>query len=266
MSLCLYCGRVITKEQASKEHIFPKSIGGTETLPRGSVCLECNHNLSPLDIALTREHPAMMDAFQSNPNIKGYRRKGKNAEEKNRRKFCIEGKGEAEDTKIKRKGNDVFQINSNYYVTSEMFIRALHKCMANFLCFKFGAEQTRKSFPQLIDFVVNGGNVSSWSYAASYFNHFQLPLISNPIPFEFLLNGSEVRIIGFLHTSGIWITATHPNALSQPFIEAVSSLIEKKLLQDCGEKSVSCFGFNYDLKNRPLIGSLRFLWVNPKLE
>ena len=48
---------------------------GKQTLPVGSVCKQCNEEFHSLDIFLKKGHPAMMDAFQVDPLIKGRNRK-----------------------------------------------------------------------------------------------------------------------------------------------------------------------------------------------
>jgi ribosomal protein S8E len=84
-----------------------------------------------------------MDAFQADPDIKGYKRKGKDKEEKTRKKNFV--KGEAKHTRISReKLPDVNLVNANFRVTSEKFVRALHKCTANILCDYYGSTFTRR--------------------------------------------------------------------------------------------------------------------------
>ena len=131
--ICLWCGKSEGLDKTI-EHIFPKSIGGRKTLPIGSVCGACNHQLHFLDTALIRENPAMMDAFQADFGIKGYKRKGKQKEEKSLRRTYFEGEGGAKYTKIKRQESDIFFVNADFNVISANFVRALHKCTSNVLC------------------------------------------------------------------------------------------------------------------------------------
>jgi HNH endonuclease len=143
----LWCGKLVDERNRNREHIFPRSIGGKKTLSLGSVCMDCNSKLSFLDRVLTRENPAIMDAFQADPDIKGYKRKGKDKEEKTRRKIFVKGEGEAKHTRISReKLPDVNLVNANFRVTSEKFVRALHKCTANILCDYYGSTFTRRKF------------------------------------------------------------------------------------------------------------------------
>jgi hypothetical protein len=105
--------------------------------------------------------------------------------------------------------------------------------------------------------------VLPWSYAVSFPNPFQRPSISEPKPFNFLVNGENM--VGFLHTSGIWLTSPRPFSLSKETIEVVSEEIVGKICHDnksSPEKAIACFGFNWDLsKDVVLVGRLNFLWI-----
>lgn len=264
-SICLWCGKptIENRTDESAEHIFPKAIGGKKTLPVGSVCKECNGKLGFLDDCLKYGHEAMMDAFQADFGIKGRIRDKDDRERKARERTYIEGKGEAKDTKIRRNNFDVYLINANFDVKSENFVRGLHKCTANILCDTYGSVATRKNYEELLKFVYDGEDVLPWSYAVSFSNPFQRPLISEPKPFIFLVNGEN--IVGFLHTSGIWLTGSRPFSLNQKAIEVVSERIMGKIGYDNKsnpEKAIVCFGFSWDLsKDVVIIGRLKFLWI-----
>jgi hypothetical protein len=261
----LWCGKPTVENGIieSAEHIFPVAIGGKKTLPAGYVCTECNNKLGVLDDSLKYGHEAMMDAFQADVGIKGRVRNRDDTERKVRERTYIEGKGEAKHTKIKRNNCDVYLINANFNVKSENFVRGLHKCTANILCDTYGSATTRKNYGDLLKFVYDGGNWRPWSYAVSFSNPFQRPLISEPKPFIFSVNGENIA--GFLHTSGIWVTGSRPFSLNPVTIEIVSKRIVEKIGHDNEpdpEKAIACFGFNYDLsKNGIVIGKLKFLWM-----
>jgi hypothetical protein len=260
--ICLWCGKS-TEGEKSVEHVFPKSIGGKETLPLGSVHKKCSDDLDS-DRFLKKGHLAMMDAFQVDSQISGYRRKGKNKERKQKERIAIKGIGEAEHTKINRKNHDVYLINPNFIVTSKEFVRALHKCLANVLCYNYGSKTTRENYKELLKFVKDGGDVRPWSYAISYPNPVlpHRPLISEPKTLVFLINGEITNVICFIHTSGIWLVGSHPFSLNPKVIEDVSELIMqalKHIKEPNTQKPITdFFGFNYESNT---IGKLKFLWI-----
>lgn len=272
--ICLWCGKPTSGDRKihGVEHIFPKAIGGKKTLPVGSVCKTCNHELGKLDKFLKKEHPAMMDAFQVDPRVKGYTRGETDKKRKEKEKTVIEGVGEARHTKITReKRPDIEFLNANFAVTSETFVRALHKCVANVLCNKHGSMTTRRKFKDLLKFVKDGGDVLPWSYAVSFPNPFNRPLIEEPKCFLFSVNGEDQKIISFIHTSGIWIAGSHPFLLNPKVIEVVSETIAKKIThikEPNTRKSIThFFGFDWSLsKDRVLIGALKFLWIVEEIE
>lgn len=272
--ICLWCGKPTSGDRKidGVEHIFPKAIGGKKTLPVGSVCKKCNHELGNLDRFLKKEHPAMMDAFQVDPRIKGYKRGRKDKKRKKKEKILLEGEGEAKHTRISRKKRpNVEFLNVSFIVTSETFVRALHKCIVNVLCDKYGSITTRKKYGDLLKFVKDGGDVRPWSYAISFPSPFERPLISEPKCFVFSGNGENKNIISFIHTSGIWVTGSHPCLLNPKVIEAVSELITKEITrikEPNTKKSITdFFGFDWSLsKDRVAIGKLKFFWTVEGIE
>jgi len=274
--ICLWCGKQTTGNKGidGVEHIFPKAIGGSKVLPIGSVCKKCNNELGELDKFLKKEHPAMMDAFQVDPRIKGRIRNKKDRERKEKEKLVINGIGKAQYTKIDRRTQpDIKFLNAEFIVTSETFVRALYKCAANILCDIYGSVATRERYKELLEFVRYGGDVRPWSYAISFPNPFNRLLASEPKYFIFLVeDGSEDKyIVGFIHTSGIWIMGSHPFLVNSKIIEISSKLIIKKLghLKESNTQKpiTDFFGFGWGLeKNRTFIGRLKFLWVVKEIE
>ena len=143
--------------------------------------------------------------------------------------------------KVSRKGSDIYLLNADFTVATPIFVRGLYKCSANILCHNYGSATTRKEYPKLLTFVGEGEDVCPWSYAVSFANPFKRPLISEPMPI--LIQADDAKVIGFLHSSGIWITGAHPFCLNQHVIEAASTVIVNKLVNDnkCDEV-LSCFG------------------------
>jgi hypothetical protein len=264
-SICLWCGKstFYRRVDESAEHVIPVAIGGKKILPIGSVCRECNNQLGFLDDCLKYEHEAMMDAFQADYGIKGRIRNKDDRERKAKERIYIKGKGDAIDVKIGREGSDVHLINANFDCKSEKFVRSLHKCTANILCNTYGSELTRKSFPDLLRFVYYGGDWTPWSYAVSFSNPFQRPIISEPRPFTLSRNLED--IVGFSHSSGIWLTGSKPSLLTSRIVEEASDIISQKIRESNKtnpEMAISSFGFNYSLsKNDLVIGDLKFIWT-----
>ena len=265
---CLWCGKN-TSENTDREHIFPEAIGGKNKLPAEFVCKQCNHELHFLDEALKREHPAMLDAFQVDRNIKGKIRNKKDKIRKEKERTNISGKFEANSINITRDNNgNINYLNASHIVTSEYYVRSLHKCVANILCNSYGSDYVRKNYPKLLYFVQNGGDVRPWSYAVSYPNLFIRPLISEPRVVNrcsIKVNNKTLEVISFIHTSGIWIVGSSPFLLNPSLIEKFSDSIIKEIAQKkepTSKKAITdFFGFEWDKEKRNYIGELKFLWA-----
>ena len=269
--ICLWCGQKTTgiKSVDTEEHIFPEAIGGKKTLYIGAVCKSCQENLCNLDNSLKKEHPSMMDSYQADENIKG--KKTSNKERKERRlreKIEIQGIGETGSTKIRRANGNIDFINVNYAITSETFIRSLHKCIANILCDIYGSIEVRKKYIDLLDFVKEGGDIRPWSYALSSPFPLKRPLISEPRlinHYSIKTNNKTHEVISFIHTSGVWIVGSSPFLLNPSIIENFSSLIIKQLehIKDPISKKplTDFFCFEWHKEKRDYFGKLKFLWV-----
>lgn len=273
----MWCGRKTTEERdkEGREHIFPEAIGGTKTLPIGDVCRECNNELGKLDYALKKGHPAMMHAYQIDPNIKGKKRSGKKGKEvKQRRlreKTHIEGK---HSTRIERNLNSTIFINASFSKYSDSFSRALHKCIANIICGEHGSNFVRKNCKELLEFVKNGGDGRPWSYAISYSGLFNKLLIEpTPTKYAAIKTGNTIKyIVSFIHTSGIWIVGSHPFLLNKEIIIKLSAslLNNTSLLQQFGKtyktEITKYYGTTAFLEERELLSELKFEWVIKEIE
>lgn len=61
MGLCIYTGADDSKAKFSDaEHVFPKCIGRTNTLPLGSVSDEINKYFSKLELGFARQYPPVV--------------------------------------------------------------------------------------------------------------------------------------------------------------------------------------------------------------
>ena len=267
-SICLWCGKPTNKNKhtESAEHIFPKSMGGKKTLPVGYVCKDCNKSFGQtLDSTFKYGHEAMMMAFQSDSDINGRIRSQKDKERKLREKTFIEGKDNIKDTKIKKDGKNMYLINANFEGKSKVFVRSLHKYTANILCNLYGQAVTREKYESLLQFVKDGGDWQPWSYAVSYPSPHFHPLISEPRLLIFSVNQGNIRIISFIHTSGIWITGAYPFQLNAQTIETLSNEIAEKIAHiinpDTQKSIINYFGWNWDFDNRTSFGKLKFKWI-----
>lgn len=273
--VCLWCGKP-TVGDTIREHIFPKAIGGGKTLPVGSVCGGCNHKFGEgkygagkkkysLDEALKKEHPAMMRSYQLDPRLGRHEK-----DRKKKEKTEIKGVGESRDARIKQQNSDEYQINTNWAITSETFVRALHKCTANVLCGIYGSVTTRNNYGDLLKFVDEGGDVRPWTYAVSFSKPNSGLRKYEPTPLVFFpAIGGNKHLVSFAHTSGIWITGSQPYLLNPALVESVSETIIKKIRNSNKtnpEKAVDSFGFDgWGLKGKA-IGRLRFHWVFKEIE
>ncbi|NQE45799.1 hypothetical protein C5S31_07245 [ANME-1 cluster archaeon GoMg2] len=219
----------------------------------------------------------MMDSYQVDGGIKSKKASGKAAKEKIARRIKertdIHGIGEASSTRISRSGGGVNLLNANYEITSEKFVRSLHKCIANILCDLYGSIYVRKNYRELLYFVQNGGDVRPWSYAVSYPAPFIRPLISEPRVVNRCLikiNNKSHEIISFIHTSGIWIVGSSPHLLNPNLIGKISDSIITELAsqkEHISKKPMTgFFGFEWNKEKRSTIGKLKFLWVVKEIE
>lgn len=272
--ICLWSGEQTTgvKSIDHEEHIFPECIGGKKTLPVGDVSWRWNNELSWLDNILKKGHPAIMQAYQDDPNIKG-----KKTSDKERRRRRAEEKTTIESKigpdKIKKANGDVSLINVQYGIYNETFSRALHKCVANVLCFEKGSIYARKHYSDLINFVKNGSGTDQWPYAVSYANPFQKILTApTPIKLGFYskpTDNNETALVCFMHSSGIWIGSSQPNSLFKQNVEYFGDAILTAPIFDIIKKEggdiENLFGMRWE-SFREYLGKLNFLLVKKQIE
>lgn len=271
-SICLWCGKPTNAQNSNREHIFAKTIFGQTTLRIGSVCKNCNDKFGAkmygsgnekysLDEALKKEHPAFMRSYQADPRLGRHDR-----ERKQREKTEITGVGECKDMRIIRKNNDEYDVNVSWVITSETFVRALHKCTVNVLCDQYGVRITRDSFEQLLNFVYNGGDVHPWAYAVTFSKPGVIKYDPTPLVFHF--DDERKKVVCFLHTSGIWITGSQPYLINTAIVEFLCETILSKISEDNllePEKAVDFFSFGWGFKSIP-IGKLKFHWIVKEIE
>jgi len=281
--ICMWCGKN-TFDNKSKEHIFPECIGGNIKLIKECVCDECNNKFSrDVDEALKKEHPIMMDAYQDSCFIEnkiiGKKGNKERKERKKKERYDIKGIGEAENVRVYRddKGKDINFCGASFVVNSPKFVRSLHKCAANVLCSVYGPSYMRNNYKELLDFVKNGKNIESWSYAVSYRNYNDRFSMEPRVMFSNKKNKivvdieyGQYEIVCFIHTSGIWIIGSYPYLINKEIIEYVDREIFEELNKRNefkGHNIKELFGgFGFMIDNREFIGKLRFLWCKKELE
>ncbi len=263
------------KEIDSEEHIFPECIGGRDTLPVGDVSKEWNNRLSWLDNILKKGHPAMMFAYQVDPTITG--KKTSNKARKKRRKE--EKKSISNITGVTRIERDLESrqtnlLNASFEGFDNDFCRSIHKCIANVICFHEGSRYVRDNFLELIDFVKNGTNPGAWSYAVSFADPFiGLCIVPQCIKLAYSLDKQlqqQCVWVCFVHTSGIWIAVSQPNALNKEIIEEFSNSILAdtplvKKIEEAGADFRRLFGMEW-ASNRKFIGEFKFIWIKKQIE
>jgi hypothetical protein len=156
---------------------------------------------------------------------------------------------------------------------NDNYSRAIYKCIANVICYEKGSIYVRNNFMELIDFVKEGKNPSAWSYAASFaspFSHLCLRPAPIKLGFSFAQDLKKECIwVCFAHTSGLWLGASQPNAMSKESIENFSNSLRNNPLiidiENTGNDIRQLFGMVWD-KDRELIGELKFLWVKKQIE
>ena len=251
--VCVWCGSD-TKNEKSVEHIFPESIGGKITLPRGDVCLKCNMKLSHLDRRLKYGTLHMIRSYQNNPNLIGKKTSSRQrkARRKNEKKK-MSTLGTKPSITVVRDGDDTKINIFDLKIDHNEFCRALHKCIINCLCHIQGTKITRMNHSDLLEFVIDNKNFENWSYAFAplKFNYgasctptyiacesreftkkeyremvaevvdskgkilYQYPYkIIDSIKTDVL-----ITYITFIHTSGIYLCSTIPNIMNEDIIK-----------------------------------------------
>jgi len=158
------------------------------------------------------------------------------------------------------------------------FCRAIHKCVANIICFEKGSLFVSENYPELIDFVKNGTNSNLWSYAVSYQGYREmLSILPKTIGFgyqPYLEKREDTIFVAFSHTSGIWMASSNPNSLNIKVIERTS----ENILKDNSpyqEQFKERFGyrlediFNSQVmsgKPRNRFGAFNFVWIKKNIE
>ena len=275
----MWCGKETTgiKKEDGVEHIFPEAIGGIDTLPIGDVCKECNNELSKIDKALKIGSLAMMHAYQTDTRIKG--KKTSDIERRQRRlkeKTHIEGISGAQ---IKRnpQGHWTEIRNGSFLRNTDSFSRALHKCIANVICYHEGSKFVRKNCKELLEFVKNGGDVRPWSCAVSYPYILNRALSVIPHAMKLLTiknknNEIVALIVCFVHTSGIWLAGSQPFLLSKQKIEMLSDALVnntpevKRVEKKYDTKITDLFGETSIVGIKNFIGKLNFIWIIKEIE
>ena len=132
----------------------------------------------------------------------------------------------------------------------------------------------RAEYPELIEFVKNGGNIQQWSYALSAPTLFNHMIISAPLLLQKIKDENGIQIIhSFIHTSGIWLVGTKPNALNPHMIGHMSQAIFDELQHDRFKNSTNrepasnYFGSNAFIPDKRIaIGPLNFYWAKAEIE
>ena len=163
--VCLYCksktrcdNTTVGKFVQSREHIFPKSMGGEKMLVKGDVCDECNNRLSVVDKAFKKNSLMTALAYQVD-DFKQGRKRNSDAIEEEKKRISLDNGGSIIETKVDAVGScHVNFINVDFSYFDEYFSRSIHKCVANALCRSYGSIRTNELFFELIDYVNTGKN------------------------------------------------------------------------------------------------------------
>lgn len=222
-----------TLKYANKEHIFPESVGGINTLEIGMVCQDCNKRLGDeVDRFLKTENFMMLKQYQDSSMILGKPiGKARNKKDKERKQREIfELKGYSGGFRIKRddhNSNNITLTNlpdgsNGDFKYNTKFSKALHKCAINVLLNTKDYDYMKENYNDLIDFVNNPKNDSynDWSYAVCYSSMF------SEIHFEpFCLQKIEIKniihAVVLIFPCAIFIVCTKPNIVDLELLEIV---------------------------------------------
>ncbi|MFA6493047.1 MAG: HNH endonuclease [Patescibacteria group bacterium] len=265
---CLWCDSDTTNS-VGQEHIIPESIGGVMKLPKGIVCDECNNYFgNELDMHLRTGHPLMMLAYQRDPQIKGKRKGGKGV--KSRREKSKEYLVNEQGMVCAKTGDNGYTLNSAIPLTySDLFVRSLHKCLINAVVAELGPEIAKEELSKVIQFVKTGESPFSWSYAVSFLGPFPLVFFrANYI----LVKIDDIYFLALIHTSGIWVVSSEPNAIHPANIDYLSKKLSEKFLELdwklsgnlTNKEVISNFGWDF-ADNRKQFGTLGFYWATKDL-
>lgn len=264
--ICLFCGDKTSIDEPI-EHIFPKSIGGDVTLPRGDVCQGCNNHLSRLEKSLKSSNPVMAASFQMDDFQTGRKNSSGRRQRHNEEKKHIVGNGF--EIKYDKEKNHMNATNISVSIYNDDFVRTLHKFAIELVCKEIGSKATRAKYGEIIDFVMNGTDAHSWSYAVSYRKAglFGIWFVKPHKLSDITSNGTLVSVC-IIHTSGLYLIGLKKNAINTKLIHDVS---HHTLTSTDGyyHERVRKVGVNFDYAydsrtwpgNLRAIGALNFIWI-----
>ena len=276
--VCLYCksktrcdNTTVGKFVQSREHIFPKSMGGEKMLVKGDVCDECNNRLSVVDKAFKKNSLMTALAYQVDDFKQGRKRNSDaiKRHEEEKKRISLDNGGSIIETKVDAVGScHVNFINVDFSYFDEYFSRSIHKCVANALCRSYGSIRTNELFFELIDYVNTGKNPEDWSYAISYPMMYQ-PCSIKPDIFASVLIDDLPITISFIDTSGVYCLGTFPNSLNKNNIKIISNEVAQNggcynnEFKKVGKTIYDFYGIK--ITNYTPIGKLNFHWLKKQL-
>ena len=276
--VCLYCksktrcnNTTVGKFVQSREHIFPKSMGGEKMLVKGDVCDECNNRLSVVDKAFKKNSLMTAFAYQVDDFKQGRKRNPdaikRHKEEK--KHIILDNGGSIIESEVDAVGScrtTFTNVDFSHY--DEHFSRSIHKCIANRLCQSYGSIRTNELFFELIDYVNTGKNPEDWSYAISYPMMIQPARVRPDIFASFLIDDLPITI-SIIDTSGLYCLGAFPNSLNKNNIEIISNEVAqndgpyKNEFEKFGKTLYDFYGFK--ISNYTPIGKLNFHWLKKQL-
>ena len=134
---CIYCKGDLETFNA-EEHVFPASIGGNKTLPKGYVCDGCNNYFAELDTAVLMNRYIAMDVGALEIPGRGGKPRQRIGE---RLEFSQGGKISLKMGPIKIRSGAVsatFQPTQSKEFNELRFARGIHKIAFNAFAFYFG--------------------------------------------------------------------------------------------------------------------------------
>lgn len=190
---CIWCDRVTVVKRpfdlsieaiADREHIFPESVGGIQTLERGKVCQDCNNRLgTTIDRHLRDQNIMMLKQYQDAMEIRdgpiGKVRGKKDRERKETERNKVYGYGGGCSISRDPEARNIIKVtNSPSHPAGDvdynpLFARALHKCAVNALLNQYENAHVKIRFNRLIRFVLDDNpSFADWSYGISYAHPF----------------------------------------------------------------------------------------------
>jgi hypothetical protein len=234
---CIWCERETTLcesaetddvRYANLEHIFPVAVGGKRGLKLGEVCRDCNKKLgAQVDEYLKIGDFSMMYQYQVVDGIPGRVRNAEDRRRKLAEKLHLKHHSKSGAITRSEDGEEVTISDFFMYEHDAMFVRALHKCLANSIVNAHGGEQFIAQHQLLKKYILGKAaeDHNDWAVGLAYAN------MSERMNFEPFCGGlfsdDAGRVIAgvLVFPSLLAVVGAFPDVMSKNFLHKSADMV-----------------------------------------